>query len=129
MRLTFMPSLTAFAAFTATWAVLTSCSTTAAPGAPTAATLPASGVTSFKSNVAPLLTSKCVSCHTPAGRGARDMVFQDAAGQTDYAQTKAGIDRIISSVESGKMPQGGPALTTAEIGTLVAWQKDGMPNN
>ena len=97
-------------------------------GAVTQAQLPAAAV-SFKTDVAPLLTSSCAGCHAPNGDGAQDQLLFDGSGNVDYDHVKSGINKIIRETSEGAMPKGRTRLTAAQIGVLQAWANAGTPNN
>jgi mono/diheme cytochrome c family protein len=113
-------------------AAVTACSagtttgTTSGTGT-TATTTPAT--VSFKSNVAPLLSSACAGCHTPGGMGSQDFVAFDASGAVNQANVKAKIADIIAQTKSGAMPRGRSRLTADQLAILTNWQAAGTPDN
>jgi uncharacterized membrane protein len=68
---------------------------------------------SYASNVAPLMSSKCVSCHS--SYNSYSGVNSDKAG-------------IRSSIVSGSMPKSN-SMTDAEKNSVVCWIDSGAPNN
>lgn len=84
---------------------------------------------SFASTVTPLMKSRCAGCHTEGRGGARAVKMFNAAGEADHAEVSGKIGQMISAVESGRMPMGGPKLTPAEIQVFKDWQAAGTPNN
>ena len=104
--------------------------TVTASSAPAAASSPAAaGAVTFSQDVAPLIESRCASCHGPGGSGADDALLTTAAGKADYAAIKGDISQIVSVVQRGKMPEGGPRFTSAEVAVLQRWQQAGSPQN
>ncbi|MEB3327683.1 MAG: cytochrome c [Candidatus Sericytochromatia bacterium] len=106
----------------------------ACAGSPTPAqgpaSAPAAGGTgvSFRVQVAPVLKASCAGCHAPGG-SARP-TFLGADGAPVHAATAANAGRIVTSVESGRMPKGStPKLTAAQVADLKAWQAAGTPDN
>jgi predicted CXXCH cytochrome family protein len=78
--------------------------------------------------VAPILKSSCAGCHAPGG-SARP-TFLGADGAPVHKDVAGNVARIVTSVESGRMPKGGaPKLTAAQVATLKAWQAAGAPDN
>jgi hypothetical protein len=69
-----------------------------------------SGV-NFDEEVLTLVNSKCAPCHTTGSQ----------SKWNDFNTAKNGISAMISRTKSGSMPQGGPALSTAEIKILEDW--------
>jgi hypothetical protein len=68
---------------------------------------------SYSLNVAPLMSSKCVSCHSSYN------------SFTSVNNDKSGIR---SSIVSGSMPKNG-SMTVAEKNSVVCWIDSGAPNN
>ncbi|MEB3196781.1 MAG: hypothetical protein VKP62_06215 [Candidatus Sericytochromatia bacterium] len=83
----------------------------------------------FKAQVAPLLASRCMGCHTPGGRGSRAVEIFDDAGQVAHANVAARIVPIVKAVESGRMPPRGPKFTEAELTVLRSWRDAGARND
>lgn len=83
---------------------------------------------SFQTQVAPLLKDRCASCHGTAV-AADGLILFDAAGKARQGEIKTRIASIIATVESGKMPQGGPRFTPSEVDLLQDWKAEGAPNN
>ncbi|MEB3284641.1 MAG: c-type cytochrome [Candidatus Sericytochromatia bacterium] len=83
----------------------------------------------FKAQVAPLLASRCMGCHTPGGRGSRAVEIFDGAGQVSHSNVSERIARIYKAVESGRMPPRGPKFTPDELAVLRTWAEAGAQNN
>jgi hypothetical protein len=79
---------------------------------------------SWKTDVQPIITTYCVSCHSPGGQ---------APSQFDYT-TFAGVHQnsteILTQVIQCLMPQPGASpMPAADRQTLVGWAACGAPNN
>lgn len=70
-------------------------------------------VKSYKTDVAPIVQTYCVSCHN---------------NFATYAQLAASKSKVSSMVVSGQMPKG-TSLTTAQKDAIVCWIDNGAPNN
>jgi hypothetical protein len=75
-------------------------------------------VTSFSTDVKPIIDNNCVSCHG----GSR---FPDVR---TYDKIKANASSIKSAIVNRRMPQGG-SLTNAEIEIIRSWVDGGALNN
>jgi mono/diheme cytochrome c family protein len=84
---------------------------------------------SYKQDVAPLIAGRCAACHRQGGEAASAATLADAQGKADYAGIKARINDIISDTRRGRMPEGGPRFTAAEVAILQAWKDAGTPDN
>jgi len=78
---------------------------------------PASQV-SFTTDIKPILTGNCTGCHS---------------NYNDYNPTKTDVDKILNRIQrqqgsTGFMPQGGQALTAAQIELIKKWQAEGLAN-
>lgn len=82
---------------------------------------------SFKNDVAPLLSFNCSGCHGVGGAGGVSLADKDH--QIIYANVADNFDRLLDSMESGRMPMFGEKLTVKELKMLQAWHKVGKPNN
>lgn len=111
----------------ATVSLLAACTATTGVG-PTPGTGSATAV-SFKTNVAPLLQQTCAGCHAQGQQGASNLMMFDDAGNVDYSAVRSNIRSMIRQVQAGKMPQGGPHYTPAQIDVLSQWSAAGAPNN
>lgn len=110
-------------------AALSGCNTTGTGtgvSASCAGSVPASCPTvipSYKTDVAPLLDTYCVSCHQAGGQEA-DKPLDTYAGASALA---TGMEGAIASCNMP--PQNDAQPTTAEQDTILAWIVCGAPNN
>lgn len=79
----------------------------------------------FDAKIKPLITSNCASCHTPGG---------SSLDFTDYNRAKGNINTMINRIKrtagsGGFMPQGGTALSGADIALFEQWKADGLVEN
>jgi hypothetical protein len=79
----------------------------------------------FIAKIKPLITSNCSSCHTPGG---------SSLDFTDYTRAKGNINTMINRINraqgsGGFMPQGGTALSAANIALFEQWRADGLVEN
>lgn len=70
----------------------------------------------FQKDIRPILQQYCTGCHS---------------NYSDYASVKKDVDMILNRIqrvpgEMGFMPQGGQALTQAEINLIKKWKDEGM---
>lgn len=87
---------------------------------------------SFMRSVAPILLSRCGSCHIQQSRGGLSMASYAALmkGPPEGVVIFPGdlvASRLIETIESGDMPRGGDKLTAAELATLKLWVQSGAP--
>jgi mono/diheme cytochrome c family protein len=108
---------------------VTACNAGATTGAGTTTGSTTAATVSFKTNVAPLISSTCAGCHTPGGMGSQDLVAFDASGAVNYTNVKNDIGNIIRQTQSGRMPQGRSKLTADQLAILTNWQAAGTPDN
>lgn len=109
----------------------------AQPTAPTTSTeiTPTASQVSFSKDVAPILQSRCVSCHG-GGR------VEESLDLTSYAKMMAGSKNgavivpgdaansiLAQLVINQKMPERGPKLTPSETQLIVDWINQGGLDN
>ncbi len=92
------------------------------------------GGTSFAKTVAPILASKCVSCHSEQGKGGLNLeTFEglEKGGQSG-ALIEPGnpdesllISRLITEDEQQRMPKGKDALNEKDVRAIAAWIAEG----
>jgi Planctomycete cytochrome C len=86
---------------------------------------PTTGV-SFTKDVAPILVSRCGSCHVTGSKGNFSLATYAALmkgppeGVVIFAGDTVG-SRLIETIETGDMPRGGGKVTAEEMATLKAW--------
>jgi len=83
-----------------------------------------SSMPSYQQDVAPIFTSRCVTCHSPDGSDSR-------RDYVNYPAIYANRSAILDQVYACNMPPGGAAAapTTPERVTLLTWLVCGAPNN
>lgn len=90
----------------------------------------AAGGVSFKTQVAPVLVSRCGACHVNNARGMFSMASFSAlmkgppAGVVVFAGDAVG-SRLIEVIESGDMPRGGGKVAAEELELLKKWIVEG----
>lgn len=97
---------------------------------------------SFASDVQPLLTSRCASCHASAATSGVDLsshatLMASVGNQYGEAIVRVGdpagsplIDKLEASPRFGaRMPLGQAPLSTQDISILRSWILAGAPNN
>jgi cytochrome c553 len=92
------------------------------------------GTTNFAKNVAPILVSKCVSCHGEEGRGGLSLEtfagLEKGGASGDLiipgnAEASLLVRRLITENEQQRMPKGKEALTQKEIVQIGTWIAEG----
>jgi uncharacterized membrane protein len=82
---------------------------------------------SFRTQVSPVLGRSCFACHV-SGRELPEFIRAD--GSADLTRVRSILTRIVSQIESGRMPRGSVAkVSTPELALLKAWQGAGAPDN
>ena len=82
---------------------------------------------SFRTQVSPVLWRSCFACHV-SGRELPEFIRAD--GSADLTRVRSILTRIVSQIESGRMPRGSVAkVSTPELALLKAWQGAGAPDN
>ncbi|GAC1351810.1 MAG: hypothetical protein NVS3B20_19950 [Polyangiales bacterium] len=80
-------------------------------------------VPSYRADVAPIVSTHCSKCHSPAGQ-APDRLF------TDYAHLFPFRGSVLNQVYTCRMPPSSEApLTIAERATLLGWLVCKAPDN
>lgn len=106
---------------------------TATPGNPLPAPpgKPATDAVSFRSQVAPLLVTHCVRCHSGAKpKGQFNLAtFAALSNGVDGAAVidpgRSGQSRLIEIIASGEMPKGKQKVSAAELAILSRWIDQG----
>jgi len=75
------------------------------------------GQASWEVDISPLNDALCIGCH--GGNSATLLATKD-----NWIEE---IEGVITMVELGAMPQGGPPLSAAEIGKIKQWRDAGFP--
>ena len=130
--------------------LLAACAPSTRPAEPTAAAIPSSTIAptqtsapsptvpaevSFSTDILPVLTSRCGSCHG----GQR---IEEGLDLFSYASVMAGSEKgpvvipgdaaaskLAIMVGEGKMPKRGPKLTPAQVQMIIDWINSGAQNN
>ena len=78
---------------------------------------------SYKTDVQPVMSARCLSCHAPGGQEA-------ALPFTTYSQVFANRAAILDQTYACRMPPAGsPPPTAPERALLLHWLVCGAPNN
>lgn len=92
--------------------------------------------TSFEQNVLPILTARCAlaGCHVADGPHGLDFRTYEsfiAGGEHGpaFIPGNAQESEVVEQIVSGRMPPGGPPLTTAEIQVFVDWINQQKPQD
>ena len=84
---------------------------------------------SFTSDVIPILSNNCYSCHSHSN--APD--FANGLSLEDYEDVAAMSDRIVGAIKQNEgfmpMPLGEEPLDSCQIETIEAWVNQGSLNN
>ncbi|MBM3258510.1 MAG: cytochrome c [Candidatus Sericytochromatia bacterium] len=82
---------------------------------------------SFQKDVLPLLKNNCASCHN-AGRLFAPLPMFEKDGTPRTEAISGNIDRIVTAIESGRMPPRKPgSISPDQIAMLKAWAAAGTP--
>jgi cytochrome c5 len=82
---------------------------------------------SFQKDVLPLLKNNCASCHN-AGRLFAPLPMFEKDGTPRTEAISGNIDRIVSAIESGRMPPRKPgSISPDQTAMLKAWAAAGTP--
>ena len=98
---------------------------------PTPPGKPATDSVSFRSQVAPLLVSHCVRCHTGAKPKGQFSLATFAAlmngvdGSAVIDPGRSGQSRLIEIIASGEMPKGKQKVSAADLAILSSWIDQG----
>ena len=77
---------------------------------------------SFVKDVAPILNSKCGSCHVNQKRGEFSLLtFNEISTGGGVIAGEPETSRLIEVIESGEMPKGGGRVSKAELDMLKNW--------
>jgi hypothetical protein len=73
----------------------------------------------WTNDIEPLYARHCADCHGEAGPSPTRLDTLDA--------WRTLAERIVENVETGRMPLGRPALSSAEVARIQAWSSGGFP--
>lgn len=81
---------------------------------------------SYSADIAPLMTTYCISCHVAGGTGTGD--FTTYSGLKQKADNGTLKNRVVDLKD---MPQAGflPVMSDAERNLINCWIKQGSPDN
>jgi mono/diheme cytochrome c family protein len=109
--------------------------TAAATEVPAGTTAPAGAATvSFSADVLPIFGQYCQRCHGATGASAGVNLSSYDSVMTGSRRTivvpgNSGSSTLVQVIRTGRMPQGGPKLSDAEIQTIATWIDEGAPDN
>lgn len=87
---------------------------------------------SFKNDVQPIFTARCVACHGGTSGLSLDTYENVMKGGVYGADIYPGDvynSRLAHFVSSGYMPYSNTPLTSTEVKTILDWIAEGAPNN
>lgn len=103
--------------------------------APTTAPAAGTGGVSFANNIAPLLKSRCGSCHggNQSKEGLNMLTYASLMSGSDNGPVIAAGDAnnslLIQLVSDGTMPKRGPKLTPDQVQLITDWINQGALDN
>ncbi len=74
----------------------------------------------FQDVNAAVFAETCTRCHSGAGAPA-------GIDTSNFAGVKANLNAIFNSIETGRMPRGGPPVSNDNINLVAAWINIGAP--
>lgn len=84
---------------------------------------PSSGAPGYRTTVAPLIASTCLSCHAPGGE-------QSSRSFDTYTKLHTQRSPALNQIHACTMPPvDGPRLSDADRTTLMTWFVCGAPDN
>ncbi len=102
---------------------------------PTPTLAPATGAVSYAKEILPLFQKNCTSCHSTANPSS-GLNLETYAGVVKGNSTgpimqwdSPGHSLLYQVLASGKMPQGGSRVSSADLQRVAAWMFDGYRNN
>jgi hypothetical protein len=86
---------------------------------------------SFAKQVRPILTERCLACHSDKERfgGLSLEKFDDISDFITPGDPEKSRLLVVVSGERAKMPRGGPPLTPEQVATLKTWIEQGAKND
>ena len=80
---------------------------------------------SFKTDVAPMVASRCAPCHNG---GSRPLLFTDGKPSASLVGKEAAS--MLKEIQAGRMPRNAPgSVTAAETAALSEWVAQGAADN
>ena len=76
----------------------------------------------YESQIQPMMNQYCISCHSGGNSGF-------SPDLTNYSSVSSHANSVLSSIQSGYMPQGAPKLTDSLIQQFQCWINQGKVNN
>ena len=77
---------------------------------------------SYASQIEPMMNQYCISCHSGGNSGF-------SPDLTNYSSVSSHANAVLSSIQSGYMPQGSPKLADSLIQQFQCWINQGKVNN
>ncbi len=74
----------------------------------------------FSGDVSTIVNNNCMPCHGNSG---------SSINLTTYANLSSNANSVLSRINSGSMPKGGPKLSDNKILTIKTWIDAGKKNN
>lgn len=81
---------------------------------------------SYRNDVAPVMQSKCLDCHS---RGLTRYTFATYADVRAAAASGRLVAAITHAPGAPVMPKGGPKLDSCSIAKIISWVNAGAPDN
>jgi mono/diheme cytochrome c family protein len=86
---------------------------------------PASVSTASATGTHTIFSGSCKGCHSPGGKGAKDLLMYDASG---VLKDRLPRYDIYKSIHEGSMPKGGPRIEDPKkLEAVRNWLHDGLP--
>lgn len=76
----------------------------------------------YSSQIVSMLNENCVSCHSGSNTGFPPDL-------TNHSEVSSNASSVLSSIQSGYMPQGAPKLADSIIQQFQCWINQGKVNN
>jgi len=84
---------------------------------------------SFANLQSTILTPKCVGCHGGGAPSAGIDLSTYANVKTQVNLANPAMSKLYTSVTTGGMPKGAPALSSTDASKILSWIQNGAPNN
>ena len=90
-------------------------------------TEPPAEIISYNKDIAPIISSNCIFCHTNPPVNGAPMSLSTYDNVKDAIKTRGLLDRISRAQGApGMMPNGGMKLPQSSIDKIIKWQTDGF---